>query len=314
MKNIFLLTFFIVLSLTSFSQKKPKVQTEFISTSSQCDACKERIEGKLNYTKGIKSAELDLETNKIEVKFSAKKITLLEIKQILNQLGYDANESKAKKEDVEKLPKCCQPKVMNQVDSVSYLIGKSIGGNIAREMPEVNRDLMLQGLLNEINAVESLIVDDGGKTISSYFENKTAQKAAENAKVFEVNKAKGLAFLENNKKDPKVKVTASGLQYKVITMGKGPKPTDTSNVKVHYHGTTPEGKVFDSSVDRGEPITFALNQVILGWIEGLQLMPVGSKFMLYIPQELAYGESPQGDVIEPFMPLVFEVELLSIEK
>ena len=314
MKNIFLLTFFIVLSLTSFSQKKPKVQTEFISTSSQCDACKERIEGKLNYTKGIKSAELDIETNKIEVKFSAKKITLLEIKQILNQLGYDANESKAKKEDVEKLPKCCQPKVMNQVDSVSYLIGKSIGGNIAREMPEVNRDLMLQGLLNEINAVESLIVDDGGKTISSYFENKTAQKAAENAKVFEVNKAKGLAFLENNKKDPKVKVTASGLQYKVITMGKGPKPSDTSKVKVHYHGTTPEGKVFDSSVDRGEPITFALNQVILGWIEGLQLMPVGSKFMLYIPQELAYGESPQGDIIEPFMPLVFEVELLSIEK
>lgn len=314
MKNIFLLTLFIILSLTSFSQKKPKVQTEFISTSSQCDACKERIEGKLNYTKGIKSAELDLETNKIEVKFSTKKINLLEIKQILNQLGYDANESKAKKEDVEKLPKCCQPKVMNQVDSVSYLIGKSIGGNIAREMPEVNRDLMLQGLLNEINAVESLIVDDGGKTISSYFENKTAQKAAENAKVFEANKAKGVAFLENNKKDPKVKVTASGLQYKVITMGKGPKPTDTSNVKVHYHGTTPEGKVFDSSVDRGEPITFALNQVILGWIEGLQLMPVGSKFMLYIPQELAYGESPQGDVIEPFMPLVFEVELLSIEK
>ena len=321
MKNIFLLTFFIIFSLTSFSQKKPNVQTEFISTSSQCDACKERIEGKLNYTKGIKSAELDLETNKIEVKFSTKKITLLEIKQILNQLGYDANESKAKKEDVEKLPKCCQPKVMNQVDSVSYqpkvmigqnmnqvdsvsyLIGKSIGGNIAREMPEVNRDLLLQGLLNEINAVESLIVDDGGKTISSYFENKTA-----------IKKAKGVVFLENNKKDPMVKVTASGLQYKVITMGEGPKPTETSNVRVHYHGTTPEGKVFDSSVDRKEPITFALNQVIPGWTEGLQLMPVGSKFMLYIPSELAYGESPQGDVIEPFMPLVFEVELLSIEK
>ena len=204
--------------------------------------------------------------------------------------------------------------VLNQIDSVSYLIGKSIGGNIAREMPEVNRDLLLQGLLNEINAAPSLIMDDGGKTISSYFERKTALKDAEKAKVYELNKEKGLAFLENNKKNPKVKVTASGLQYEVITMGKGPKPSDTSKVKVHYHGTTPEGKVFDSSVDRGEPITFALNQVILGWIEGLQLMPVGSKFMLYIPQELAYGESPQGDVIEPFMPLVFEVELISIEK
>ena len=203
---------------------------------------------------------------------------------------------------------------MNQVDSVSYLIGKSIGGNIAREMPEVNRDLMLQGLLNEINAAPSLIMDDGGKTISSYFERKTAIKDAEKAKVYELNKEKGLAFLEKNKKNPKVKVTASGLQYEVITMGKGPKPSDTSKVKVHYHGTTPEGKVFDSSVDRGEPITFSLNQVIPGWIEGLQLMPVGSKFMLYIPQELAYGDNPQGDIIEPFMPLVFEVELLGIEK
>ena len=203
---------------------------------------------------------------------------------------------------------------MNQVDSVSYLIGKSIGGNIAREMPEVNRDLMLQGLLNEINAAPSLIMDDGGKTISSYFERKTALKDAEKAKVYELNKEKGLAFLEKNKKNPKVKVTASGLQYEVITMGKGPKPSDTSKVKVHYHGTTPEGKVFDSSVDRGEPITFSLNQVIPGWIEGLQLMPVGSKFMLYIPQELAYGDNPQGDIIEPFMPLVFEVELIGIEK
>jgi len=204
--------------------------------------------------------------------------------------------------------------VLNQIDSVSYLIGKSIGGNIAREMPEVNRDLMLKGLLNEINAAPSLIMDDGGKTISSYFERKTAIKDAEKAKVYELNKEKGLAFLEKNKKNPKVKVTASGLQYEVITMGQGPKPSDTSKVKVHYHGTTPEGKVFDSSVDRGEPITFALNQVIPGWIEGLQLMPVGSKFMLYIPQELAYGDNPQGDIIEPFMPLVFEVELLSIEK
>lgn len=204
--------------------------------------------------------------------------------------------------------------VLNQVDSVSYLIGKSIGGNIAREMPEVNRDLLLQGLLNEINATESLIMDDGGKTISSYFEIKTAKKEAEKAKSYEANKAKGEAFLEKNKKNPKVKVTASGLQYEVITMGNGPKPSDTSKVKVHYHGTTPEGKVFDSSRDRGEPITFQLNQVILGWIEGLQLMPVGSKFMLYIPQELAYGDKPQGDIIEPFMPLVFEVELLDIEK
>ena len=203
---------------------------------------------------------------------------------------------------------------MNQVDSVSYLVGVNIGGSIAREMPEVNKDLLIRGLLDILNGKELMILDQTGESLNSYFQNKAAIKDAAKAKKCEDNKAKGVAFLENNKKDSKVKITASGLQYKIITMGKGPKPTETSNVKVHYHGTTPEGKVFDSSVDRGEPITFALNQVILGWIEGLQLMPVGSKFMLYIPQELAYGESPQGDVIEPFMPLVFEVELLSIEK
>ena len=203
---------------------------------------------------------------------------------------------------------------MNQVDSVSYLVGVNIGGSIAREMPEVNKDLLIRGLLDILNGKELMILDQTGESLNSYFQNKAAIKDAAKAKKCEDNKAKGVAFLENNKKDSKVKVTASGLQYKIITMGKGPKPTETSNVKVHYHGTTPEGKVFDSSVDRGEPITFALNQVIPGWTEGLQLMPVGSKFMLYIPSELAYGESPQGDVIEPFMPLVFEVELLSIEK
>ena len=203
---------------------------------------------------------------------------------------------------------------MNQVDSVSYLVGVNIGGSIAREMPEVNKDLLIRGLLDILNGKELMILDQTGESLNSYFQNKAAIKDAAKAKKCEENKAKGVAFLENNKKDSKVKVTASGLQYKIITMGKGPKPTETSNVKVHYHGTTPEGKVFDSSVDRGEPITFALNQVIPGWTEGLQLMPVGSKFVLYIPQELAYGESPQGDVIEPFMPLVFEVELLSIEK
>jgi FKBP-type peptidyl-prolyl cis-trans isomerase len=121
--------------------------------------------------------------------------------------------------------------------------------------------------------------------------------------------------LEENKKNPKVKVTPTGLQYEVMIMGKGEKPAATSKVKVHYHGTTPDGRVFDSSVDRGQPASFPLNGVIKGWTEGLQLMPVGSKFKFYIPQELAYGANPQpGSIIKPYMPLVFEVELLSIEK
>ena len=107
--------------------------------------------------------------------------------------------------------------------------------------------------------------------------------------------------------------TASGLQYEVIKKGTGALPTDTSRVKVHYHGTLIDGSTFDSSVDRGEPAVFGVNQVIKGWTEALKLMPVGSKYKLYIPQELAYGGQDQG-AIKPFSALIFDVELLSIEK
>ena len=130
----------------------------------------------------------------------------------------------------------------------------------------------------------------------------------------QLTKLAGEKFLEENKKNKDVLVTESGLQYIILSKGTGPKPNATSKVKVHYHGTTPYGEVFDSSVDRGEPITFGLNQVIKGWTEGVQLMPVGSKFKFFIPQELAYGANPQpGSAIKPYMPLVFEVELLEIE-
>lgn len=120
-------------------------------------------------------------------------------------------------------------------------------------------------------------------------------------------------FMNKKKKSAKVKATKSGLMYEVMKMGKGAKPGPTSRVTVHYHGTTPEGEIFDSSVDRGEPSTFGLNQVIAGWTEGLQLMPEGSKFKFYIPQNLAYGANPMpGGPIKPYMPLVFEVELIKI--
>ena len=127
-------------------------------------------------------------------------------------------------------------------------------------------------------------------------------------------KVKGEKFLEENKKKAGVITTASGLQYKVVTMGTGEKPTATSQVKVHYHGTTIDGQVFDSSVERGEPISFPLNGVIAGWTEGVQLMPVGSKFIFYIPSELAYGDRGAGAVIKPGAALIFEVELIGIEK
>jgi len=124
---------------------------------------------------------------------------------------------------------------------------------------------------------------------------------------------KGAKFLEENKKNPEVKETASGLQYMVLQEGKGEHPTATSKVTVHYTGKLLDGTVFDSSVDRGEPITFGLNQVIRGWTEGLQLMTPGSKYRLFIPYNLAYGENGAGGMIPGGATLIFDVELISFE-
>jgi FKBP-type peptidyl-prolyl cis-trans isomerase len=121
-------------------------------------------------------------------------------------------------------------------------------------------------------------------------------------------------FLEENAKNPDVVTTGSGLQYIVIQEGTGDKPSSTDKVKVHYHGTLVNGNVFDSSVDRGEPIEFPVNGVIPGWVEGLQLMSVGSKYKFFIPSELAYGERGAGQMIGPGETLIFEVELLGITK
>jgi FKBP-type peptidyl-prolyl cis-trans isomerase FklB len=201
----------------------------------------------------------------------------------------------------------------NQIDSVSYLIGQSIATNLLKDLNEANKQMVIQGLSDKLYNRKALCSDPENATLNRYFQEKNRIKAQEAEKEGLINKAKGELFLAENKKNDNVLTTASGLQYIVIMKGEGVKPKASSKVKVHYHGTTPEGQVFDSSVDRGEPITFGLNQVIKGWTEGLQLMPVGSKFKFFIPQELAYGANPQpGSVIEPYMPLVFEVELLEI--
>jgi FKBP-type peptidyl-prolyl cis-trans isomerase FklB len=149
--------------------------------------------------------------------------------------------------------------------------------------------------------------------VNNYFQEKNAVKQAEEEKLNEKYKILGENFLKENVRNLGVVVTESGLQYKIIGETDGPKPSATSKVKVHYHGTTIEGKVFDSSVDRGEPIEFPLNQVIPGWTEGLQLMSVGSKFKFFIPQNLAYGAQSPSPAIAPYSTLIFEVELLSFE-
>jgi FKBP-type peptidyl-prolyl cis-trans isomerase FklB len=143
--------------------------------------------------------------------------------------------------------------------------------------------------------------------IQGYFTKISEAKGAESKKV-------GEAFLAENGKKKGITTTASGLQYEVIKMGNGDKPLATDEVTVHYHGTTTDGQVFDSSKDRGEPATFPLNGVIAGWTEALQLMPKGSIFKLYLPSNLAYGERGAGEKIPPHAVLIFEVELLDIKK
>jgi FKBP-type peptidyl-prolyl cis-trans isomerase FklB len=134
------------------------------------------------------------------------------------------------------------------------------------------------------------------------------------SKKYGETKAEGEKFLQENALREEVKVTESGLQYEVLVQGKGPKPTAEQTVKVHYEGTLIDGTVFDSSYTRGEPIVFGVTQVIAGWTEALQLMPVGSEYELYIPYNLAYGERGAGASIPPYSTLIFKVELLGIEK
>lgn len=203
---------------------------------------------------------------------------------------------------------------LTKIDSVSYLVGMNIGGSVMKDFSEANINLLLKGIQDAMMNQAPMCSDPGNAMLNNYFQQKQQLAQIEEEKNALAYKAVGEQFLANNAKRKGVKVTASGLQYEVLQEGKGEHPTATSKVKVHYHGTTPEGVVFDSSVERGEPITFGLDQVIKGWTEGVQLMKVGSKYRFYIPQELAYGPSSPSPTIKAYMPLVFEVELIAIEK
>jgi FKBP-type peptidyl-prolyl cis-trans isomerase FklB len=203
---------------------------------------------------------------------------------------------------------------LTKVDSVSYLVGMNIGASVMKDFSEVNMNLLIKGLQDAMTNQAPMCSDPGNAMLNNFFQQKQQLAQAEEEKNAMAYKAVGEEFLANNAKRKGVKVTESGLQYEVLKEGKGPHPTATSKVKVHYHGTTPEGVVFDSSVERGEPISFGLDQVIKGWTEGVQLMKAGAKYRFYIPQELAYGPSSPSPTIKAYMPLVFEVELIEIEK
>jgi len=193
-------------------------------------------------------------------------------------------------------------------DSLSYSLGVIIAQNVKQQGIEgINADRMAKAI-DDVLGDKSLeiSIEQSNEIFGQYAQQMKMKK-------HEGNKKAGEDFLAMNKSKAGVKVTASGLQYEVVKPGTGPNPALTDKVKVHYHGTNISGEVFDSSIDRGEPISFPLTGVIKGWQEGVQLMPVGAKYRFYIPYDLAYGERGSGGKIAPFSALIFDVELLGIE-
>lgn len=208
----------------------------------------------------------------------------------------------------------CQTKLANvnlqsELDSVSYCIGLSIGSNLqSSPMKEINYLAVAKGMEEGFGGKNTIDPYEANRIISVYMQRLENQSSVN-------NKAESEEFLAENKTKSGVVTLESGLQYRIIREGTGLKPKVTDNVTVHYHGTLTDGTVFDSSVERGEPATFPVNGVIQGWQEALQLMPVGSKWELFIPSDLAYGSRAMpGSKIQANMALIFEVELISINE
>jgi FKBP-type peptidyl-prolyl cis-trans isomerase FklB len=192
----------------------------------------------------------------------------------------------------------------------SYGVGRQMGDQLASNPFEgVDADAVAAGLLDALNGKESVV---SKADLTTAFQEISQRMQAQEAEKAKEMTGEGDAFLAENAKRDEVTVTASGLQYEVMVAGDGEKPSASSTVRTHYHGTLINGTVFDSSVDRGEPAEFPVNGVIAGWTEALQMMPVGSKWKLSLPYNLAYGEQGAGGAIGPYATLVFEVELLDI--
>lgn len=203
------------------------------------------------------------------------------------------------------------------MQKVSYAIGMDVGGRLKQQEIDLDMDWFMKGMSDMFQKKEPRLSESEYmvtmKSFSMEMQEKMMKKMAERTNQMKDNERKGKAFLEENKKKKGVQVLASGLQYKVVKEGSGPKPQPSDVVKVHYRGTLIDGKVFDSSYDRGEPAVFPVMGVIPGWSEALQLMKTGSVWELYIPPQLAYAEQGAGEDILPQSTLIFKVELLSIE-
>ncbi|HEX3618850.1 MAG TPA: FKBP-type peptidyl-prolyl cis-trans isomerase [Candidatus Udaeobacter sp.] len=198
------------------------------------------------------------------------------------------------------------PQLKDQKDKVSYSIGMNIGFNLSKQKVDVNPDILAAGIKDAITGKPQL-TQDQVKEVMAQFEKDMEQKQKQAG---DKNKTEGSKFLEDNKKKPGVKTTASGLEYKVEKEGTGAQPKPTDMVTVNYRGTLIDGTEFDSSYKRGQPATFPVNGVIKGWTEALQLMKVGSKYQVVVPASLGYGERSVSPEIGPNATLIFEVELL----
>ena len=194
------------------------------------------------------------------------------------------------------------------MDKLSYALGMSMASSLVNSgLNQIDVDSFVKAFVEVINnGAADMSPQEANQYIQEYLSKRQNEMSGENLKI-------GREFLEENKKKEGVVALPSGLQYEILKEGSGEKPKATDKVKCHYHGTLLDGTVFDSSVQRGQPAIFGVNQVIQGWVEALQMMPVGSKWRLYIPSELAYGERGAGKDIEPNSTLIFDVELLSIE-
>jgi FKBP-type peptidyl-prolyl cis-trans isomerase len=207
-------------------------------------------------------------------------------------------------------------------DKVSYSLGVDIGRTLQRLQLDLNQDALSKGMTDVLGNKSMSMTDQELQQTLQAFQQKMMQKQQEAMSkkqeqmkaVAEKNKADGKKFLDDNAKKTDIKTTPSGLQYKVIKEGKGDKPKDTDIVETNYRGTTIDGKEFDSSAKHGSSFSFPVNGVIKGWSEALKMMPVGSKWELYVPSDLAYGDEGYGEDIAPGSTLVFEVELLGIKK
>lgn len=193
------------------------------------------------------------------------------------------------------------------MDKISYALGLSIGNNFkASGINKLDIDSFTKAVKDVMDGAKPEMTYDEAKGVLNSFFSKLQEDK------LNLNKKAGEEFLAINKEKPGVVTLPSGLQYQILKKGEGPIPKATNQVTCHYHGTLIDGRVFDSSVDRGQPATFGVTQVIPGWVEALQMMPVGSKWRLFIPSNLAYGERGAGESIEPNSALIFDVEILNI--